>query len=479
MNELDYRVSIIDSFLVSPHRDVTELGKLHVSVLQRDPLFYGRLAVWAQKNLEIRDHQELFVSGLFASALPEHREAGYVLVQQMPPYQVNRVVSHLKQVYKKNVPRVAKQAVEQYLRGIEANANRLDGAVTRQREAMQSLYARLHVKPSERVQKMLFEDEPPEGSQPWIVKQMAKIANDPAEQARMIVKYDIPFPVAVSVIKQMTPTVLVALINNMTPQEVLQSMNMLKRHGAMDNAEVKALVEKKIAEAGKADKRVDSLKGRKAAEAAGVSEDVRRKLVEVTEQQLQKYKIRRSTGLLIDASGSMQEAIEMGKQLAALISARIEGAELVVYCFNTVPYAVSCASTKLSDWEQAFRGVQAGGGTSCGIAIQMMARQLKRVEQVVMITDEGENTAPYFHDAYQHYVDRIGLRPHVVFVKLGGATDQLEKACRDNKIPFDAVTVPQNKLDYYSMPAILALLSRASWADLVMEIMEIPLPKRA
>jgi hypothetical protein len=478
-SELDFRVSMMDSFLVSPHREVAQLGKLHRAVLEQDPLFYGHLAVWAQGNLEVRDHRELFVSGLFVSDLPEHREAGGVLLQDFPPYEVNRIVSHVKQVFGKNVPRTARQAVERYLRSIESNPSRLDGAVTRQRGAMQSLYARLHLKPSERAQKTLFEGEPPEGSQPWLVKRLARAVNDPAEQAKLIVRHDIPFPIAVSVIRKLTPAVLSALVTNMTPQEVLQSVKMLKRHGAMDHPEVKPLVDLKLEAARMAPGRVDTLKGRKAAQAAGVPEELKRRLMEVTEEQLKKYRIRRSTALLVDSSGSMAQAIAMAKELGALISARIEEAELFVYAFDTVPHEVDCRSTSLAEWDRAFRHIRSGGNTSCGIAVQMMARRQQRVEQIVMITDEGENSAPYFKDAYAHYVDRLGARPHVVFVKLGGATEQLENDCRKEKIPFDTVSVPQNRLDYYSMPAILALLSRPSRAELVLEIMSTPLPRRA
>ncbi len=477
-NEMDFRVSILDSFLISTHRELAEVAGLHQALLERDPLFYGHLAVWAQKNLEVRDHKELFVSGLFASARPDHREAAWVLLQGFPPYEVNRLVTQVKEQYRKNVPRIMKQAVESYVRTIESNAARFDGAITRQREAMLSLYARLRLKPSAKAQKALFDREPETGSQAWVVRELARLKDDPAAQAELIAKHDIPFPIAVSALKQITPSVLVALIGSMTPQEVLQSMGMLKRRGAFDHAEVKALVEAKLEDAKQAPVRVDALKARKAAEAVPIPADLREKLVEVTEQQLKKYRIRRSTALLVDASGSMSDAIEIAKQLGALISARIEGAALSAFAFDTVPYEVTCASTKLADWDKAFAGIKGGGGTSCGIALQLLARQTRRVEQVVMITDEGENTAPFFKDAYAHYSDRVGMRPHVVFVKLGGSSEQLEIDCRAAKIPFDAVTVPQNKLDYYSMPAILALLARGSRGDLVLEILETPLPKR-
>ena len=55
-------------------------------MLTRDPLFYGRLATWYQANGAVRDHKEVFIAHLLVSDLPEHREAGFVLLQDLPPY---------------------------------------------------------------------------------------------------------------------------------------------------------------------------------------------------------------------------------------------------------------------------------------------------------------------------------------------------------------------------------------------------------
>ena len=49
------------------------------------------------------------------------------------------------------------------------------------------------------------------------------------------------------------------------------------------------------------------------------------------------------------------------------------------------------------------------------------SRATQRVEQIIVLTDEGENTAPYFTEAYQRYADALGVRPDVVLVKVGDA----------------------------------------------------------
>ena len=74
MAERDYRINIINSFLKTPHRKFDEIKHLHNDILTNDPLFYGHLGVWYEKNGEIRDHKEVFIAHLLTSELPEHRE---------------------------------------------------------------------------------------------------------------------------------------------------------------------------------------------------------------------------------------------------------------------------------------------------------------------------------------------------------------------------------------------------------------------
>ena len=183
--ERDLRLSILNSLLTSPHRELERVAETHKECRVLDPLFYAHLAVWYHQYGDVRDHQEVFVASLLAADLSEHREAGFVLLQTLPPYQVARVIDFLKSKLGK-VPRSARTAVELYLRKREKNPEHFDRAALRGRKAMKQLYASLHIRPSARADAILFRDAPPESSLAHWVKQLAA-AVTPAEQARLIV----------------------------------------------------------------------------------------------------------------------------------------------------------------------------------------------------------------------------------------------------------------------------------------------------
>src|ERR687886_784147 len=127
MGEMDIRVAVLNSFLSTPHGKLAELAPLHTSAIERDPLFYGHLAAWYGLRGEVRDHKVLFVAHLLTSDFVEHREAGWVLLQRLPPHMVAAALDHAKVAIGK-VPRSFKSAVAAYLRSLEASPARFDRA---------------------------------------------------------------------------------------------------------------------------------------------------------------------------------------------------------------------------------------------------------------------------------------------------------------------------------------------------------------
>ena len=272
----------------------------------------------------------------------------------------------------------------------------------------------------------------------------------------------------------MTPTVLLALIERMSPQELINSLAALKRRGALDNPELKALVNQKLDEA-KTAKRVSALKAEEAIKAAGLSGQLRRKLEDVADTQVKaKGRITRPTALLIDKSGSMAQAIALGKRIGALISAICEQ-ELYVYAFDDLAYPIERAGADMADWERALQGINAGGCTSCGVGVEYLLRRRQYVEQIIMVTDEGENTAPRLVDSLKKYRAQTNTDPNVCFVRTPGAGTGLEQECRNAGFQVDSY---QFAGDYYSLPNLVPLLSRPTKLELLMEIMEYPLPVR-
>jgi len=527
-NEQDIRVEILNTLLTTPHRDLEKTWPIHQALIAKDPRFYVRLAAWYNDHGDVRDHKEMFVIALSLSDFAGHRDVGLAMLRQFPPYQVIRVVDFiggrkttraarkgedqkvLKHASKKtrqsiarrlfggapadakaeapkseqgkiteefglfrNVPRALKTEIGRYLAEREADPEWFDGCVLTARKAMKRLYALLHVRPGDRAQKILFEKDPPEDSRLFALRSLAA-ATSPAEQARAILEHRIPYRVAASVVHQMTPTVLVALIEQMSPQELINNLGALRRRGALDVPEIKSLVEAKLADA-KTASRVSALKAGQAIEAAGVSADLRKQLEEVADTQIKaRGRISRPTALLVDKSSSMHEAIELGKRIGSMVSAVCER-ELYVYAFDTMAHEITSAGKSLADWERAFMGITADGATSCGVPLKYLERKKQFVEQVVIITDEQQNTPPTFLDALQEYRQALKADPAVVIVRTPGGSDFVEKSCRQANVPVD---VFQFNGDYYSLPNLVPMLARPSRLELLMEIMDYPLPQR-
>src|SRR5215218_5212822 len=311
--EQDLRLRLLNTLLTTPHRKLEEVWPVHRDMVAADPRFYVKLAAWYADNGDVRDHKETFVVTLALSDFPGHRDVGLALLRQMPPYQVTRVLDFVngRKVTRtvvetargadgawkrgkkrakpraavpvkapvkalsvtesvglfKNPPRSLRTEVERYLREREGDADWFDGTVLVARKAVKRLYALNHVKPSERAQRILFDEDPPRDSRLFALRELAK-ATSPADQAAAIVASAIPYRVAATVITQMTPTVLLALVERMSPQELINNVSSLKKRGAFENADLKALIEQKLeqAKAGRGSERVSAFKASRAIE---------------------------------------------------------------------------------------------------------------------------------------------------------------------------------------------------------------------
>lgn len=564
------------SLLRTPHRQVDETLDLHVRQFDRDPNFYGHLATWAAHhgNNVVRDINEVFLAVLFASEYPEHREAAYVMLQSMPPYQVARVmryvtgydevVRHVSTSKKsmpvngkfgvtvsplrygkkhpeagKAVPRktvklnkvraremvgkgllphgvreyhvdsffvkhaclnkrtvkgMLRRAIRSYLRFREKpeNIGMLEGALIRARDDMFGLYFRTNTAPGGSndswINQYLFKHKIDENSP--TAKRLAALARlrketDPVEQAKLIVEHKLPWPQVVSVITKITPTVMVAQVEVMSPQELLQNLASLKARGAFDNPDLKKMIMDKMAKIKKQKGRVDALKGAAAAKAVDLPADVAAAAVEVTDAQLKFHgTIRATTALLIDKSGSMQTAIELGKQLAAGIAQSCsEGNEPKVFLFDNMPTEVKWRAsdgniTKKSAWDQKLKMFRASGGTEPHNVLRAMISQGIAVEQIMLVTDEGENACGSFASQLKQYEKKFGFMPNISIarVKGWGVSDAMTKSMK--AVGIDVEAVDCTKADQVSIPNLLQLLSRKSIFELVQEIGTVPLPTR-
>jgi hypothetical protein len=511
-NEQDNRLGMLNTLLTTPHRDLQAVFPVHRDMIAQDPLFYSHLGAWYNDTGEVRDHKEMFIINLCLSDFEGHRDAGLAMLRELPPYQVVRVVDFIHGTVKKiaaqparpargrrysanyqaavparparterkglgrNIPRSVRTEVTRYLTERENDEAWFDAACLSQRKYMKRLYALLHIEPSERAQSILFDGEMPEGSSLAAVKELNKAATA-KDQARVIIDYKVPYRIASTVVKQMTPTVLYALIEVMSDQELINNLGSLKRRGAMDNADLKKMIQERLEKAKKS-KRVSALKATEAAKASGVDKEMAEQLADVADEQLKaKGRIQRSTALLIDKSGSMNQAIEIGKQMASMIST-IMDADFFCYAFDTMPYPVNSKGTDLKDWEKAFRGIYAGGATCCGAPLVAMRQAKQKVEQIMMIGDEGENRSPAFLMSLQQYAKELNIAEPSVFILQTGSITTFGQIA--GKLERAGIQVDTYKFDgdYYSLPGLIQYLTKPSKLELLLEIMAYPLPER-
>lgn len=505
--EQDIRLKMLNSFLSCPHRDTDKLKATHLEVQQADPVFYAHLAAWYFKHGEIRDHKEVFIGTLSCDPYTDNREVGLALLRRVPVYLKRRIVGFIKgkkiklrektgkkivrnkkQVDEvkiteksvglyKNVPTAFKTDIKAYLRWLEEDNDRFDSVAMKNHNDLKGLYATFKISLPDRARDILFKKKYPENSKLTVFEQITK-AETPEAAAKLIVKNKIPYTIAVGLVDNITPSILVALINAMTPQEVINNIASLEEKGAMDNPDTKKLVDTKLEQAKKS-KSVSALKSKTAQKTGRIKdEETQKKLDEVADIQIKKSgAIEVPTAIFIDKSGSMSRCIEIGKNVSALVSGATE-ADLHVIAFDTMAREVKARGKTLTDWEKAFNPIRAHGGTSIGIALDYLLRNGRYVEQIVIITDEDENTNPMFASVYSKYAEKFKVVPHVVIIHIEDyySNKNLSNSLKRAQISFD--TYSPTGGDYYGLPGLITLLSRKTNLDLLYEIMDTPLPVR-
>jgi len=155
-------------------------------------------------------------------------------------------------------------------------------------------------------------------------------------------------------------------------------------------------------------------------------------------------------------------------------------AYLHVVAFDTMARRITATGKTLTAWENAFKPVHAAGGTSMGVALDMLTREKVYVDQIVVITDEGENQIPFFVDVYEKYATELKVRPRVIVINVNdvghGADHTFSDSLKRAKIDYD-VYKPEN-FDYYGLPGLTLMLSRNTKLDLLYEVMAVPLKTR-
>jgi hypothetical protein len=472
-----------------PHRDYAPMVAQLNEAMEQDPDFISRACVHlATGGTKIRDQEDCAIITLLqaSNTFPEYREAGRALllgsdcyntepddIPGLPPFRLFRILRFMGESEKKS-PRLTRSIAHDYAHMLEADPLRFDGVALQNRRNLWWMYTNYHIRPNDRARAILFDDNPPPDSKLAVLKEIAN-SNNPSEQAKLVIKHKIPYRVAVSVLPKVNAQIGVALICAMSPTEALNARAWVERSGLLEIKEVKEAFIEKVANATKS---IASAEHRVSAK--GTDAEVEEAITEAKQKSIeQTSKIEKDLLILVDKSGSMEQALETAVQFGARI-APLCANDLMVVVHNDYGQVLPVEDrNSLASWQQAFKGQRAGGGTNMERSFEVALKAGFMPQAIVLITDGGERGGN-LTQAIEVYNQQSGIETQVSMIRIseGPHIDHnwLGERLQQSSIRYDQF---EYEGDYYLFDQVAALLGGPSAKSLVEVILETQLPRRA
>ncbi len=484
----------------SPHGNLTEYLPMATKGAAQEPEFYAHLVAFNELKGQIRDSKlALPVISLIVPGYPESFVSNSMAhLALLTPRDLLRAIRFYKSLTHdlahrgKSIGRL----VTRYLRFREANYPYWERQAVQFRLSMKELYTLFHVKPAPFADDIVVKGRNyPRGS---IFESISKLKDmSPAEAAGTIMERRIPFMTAIVALgaKSKHPDLVLALINRMSPTELVTNSKMLERLGVTTNSALRGAYAEAMEKAGTKktkSSRTATFKATTAAakfmmpEEAEEAELVRGDLVRDKLRNLQEKQIamvKTSAGIngdwlvLGDKSGSMTHAIETSRLVAGTLAKLVTGAVELVF-FDTAPRRIEATGKTYDQIVASTAYVTAVGGTSIGCGLQWALDSKRQFDGIAIVSDGGENTMPMFAAVYQEYERRLGVKPVVYWYWVKGALDSevimFRQRCQQAGIDLQTFDLRNSSLDHYALSNLAATM-RVNRYSLIEEIMETPL----
>ena len=463
------RTEIIATLTKSAHGKLAEYLPAATVAAREDADFYAHLLAWNATRGNVRDARVALPVVALASR-PSDRtyiENALALLAALPPREFAKAVAFAREVGAPD--RTVRRLVARYLRDIEVG--RWDRVSLQHRRALRGLYAKYHVKPSETAEAALFRGDPV--GRFAVVQELRNM--DPLGAAAAVVHHKIPFLVARGAVgkKMSNPDVLIALVERMTPAEVVTHAKTIRKMGK-DAPALRAVLDAALGRVGRSKDASTVLKATQAAEAVEAEHPVlAAKLKAAQESQAQTLKTIDGDWLVLgDKSGSMTAAIAVASKVAALLTHAVKGAVHLVL-FDVHPNYFDATGKTFDELTTMTRKVAAGGGTDLSCGLRMMRDRRITVGGIAIVSDGADHHTYGFPRALNEYAETIGAVPSVYFYRMPGEPDVFEGQMRrsgQDPIVFDVGL----DADHYSLPALVQTMRTNRWS-LVDEILQTPL----
>jgi len=290
----------------------------------------------------------------------------------------------------------------------------------------------------------------------------------PVEAAGIVIERKIPFLVMQGALgeKVKDTDLLLAMIDRMSPTELVTNAKMLERLGVKTNPALRAALEKALEKASKS--KANVLKTTRAADTFADDDVLGEKLRGMQERQLDSMSVEGNWLVLCDRSGSMHQALEIARHVAGILAKMAKGSVHLVF-FDTSPNGHDVTGKTYDDIVKLTRHVQPGGSTSIGCGLKWALEKKLEIDGVAIVSDGGENATPYFPSVHKQYVEWSGKDVPVYLYHCDGDSNALSGSMKASGIDMQVFEMG-HKPDFYSLPNIVTTM-RTNRYSLVDEVM--------
>ncbi|WP_040949761.1 TROVE domain-containing protein [Gorillibacterium massiliense] len=396
-----------NTFYADQQELLSEADGLHHEMVQSNPQFMAKALVYARNEGYMR-LQPLYGLAILSMVRPDLFAKIFLQVVRTPS-DLTDFLTILQGMGRGEGGRAVKRQVNRFLSGMsEYWAIKYNGRGRGYN--LGDAIATAHPKPTDLKQQALFRYlRGHEANLSLLPQVMAfeemKKAPTEAEQLHWIESGRLPHEVVTGAVKP-TKAVWEALIDQMPTFALLRHLNALERSGVLENRYHLEKVVSRITDQRALQKaKILPFRFAKAFRQVQhpVLQDALRDAVEYTFSNLPELEDR--TAIFLDISGSMNgEYLQIGSVFALALYKKTRGNSLF-WLFDT---AVEDAKPSRRDsiLTQADR-IQARGGTDTGAPVRKLLAEGRKVDQIVIITDEQQNSGSPFYVALQKYRDKV------------------------------------------------------------------------
>lgn len=403
--------SIDNTFYVDRKQLLEEAEQIHLEMANKDPEFMAQAIVFARNEGFMR-LQPLLGLAVLSAKHPNWFSAIFLQVVRIPS-DMSDFLTMMNSMGRGEGGRAVKRQVNRFLMGIsEYWAIKYNGRG--RGYSLGDMIATAHPKPVDIKQQALFRYLRGHETNLILIPQVEaleslKRTTDESEQLKWILKGKLPHETVTGAIKP-TKAIWEALLHQMPSFSLLRHLNALDRAGVFEKQENLNVAIARLTDRDALQKaKILPFQFVKAFHQVKHSalRDALREAVELTFGNLPE--LGGHTAIFLDISGSMDgNYLQIGSVFALALYKKTKGNSLF-WLFDT---EVEDAKPSRIDsiLGQAVK-IHARGGTDTGAPIRKLIAENKRVDQIIMITDEQQNSGSFFYQELERY--RAGINPHV------------------------------------------------------------------